>query len=295
MELLNRRKRLVRILPIFGISCILYCSENPKNLAELTAAKLLLDGINAPVPVPVGDPAPPGQPQNAPDLQDSDIASSDISSGSNFSGLFSVQAINFNLSVHDNTTISAFIGGQSMALLPNNTVVNSFSHWTVTSGQLAEPGAHPPVLVGPTDRKLKMLIVARNEFGISSKVKQVGQTHFCTGAAVLPATIGNCGTLCATANLNGNNVEFKSNFTISQDTFAYLYTDVFVAQPISFSIPAAPFGAFEKYEPIPVETYTASTKLDRTTFEFMCVEVSAYSFATDPFNDHFSRGRVIVP
>lgn len=296
MKFINKKQRLIKILPVLGIFCVLYCSEDAKNIEELTAAaKAVLDGVSAPVPVPPGDPAPPGQPANAPDLQDSMITSFDISSGTSFNGLFSIQSISFNLPVHDNTTVSAFIGGQSMKLLPDNTVVNSFSHWTVTSGQLSEPGANPPALVGPSDRKLKVLIVARNEFGISSKVKQVGQTHFCTGAATLPATVGNCGTVCATATVNGDDVEFKAQKTISQDTFDYLYVDISVAQPISFSIPAAPFGFFEKFDTITVGTYEANTSLNRTSFEYMCVEMASYSYVDGPFDDEFIRGKVIIP
>ncbi|TGL35442.1 hypothetical protein EHQ52_13345 [Leptospira koniambonensis] len=296
MRFINRKQRFIKILPVLGIFCVLYCSEDAKSIAELTAAaKAVLDGVAAPVPIPPGEPAPPGQPENAPDLQDSTITSFDISSGTSFNGLFSIQAINFNLAVHDNTTVSAFIGGQSMKLTPDNTVVNSFSHWTVTSGQLAAPGANPPALIGPTDRKLKVLIVARNEFGISSKVKQVGQTHFCTGAATLPATVGNCGTVCATAEVNGDDVEFKAKKTISQDTFDYLYVDVSVAQPISFSIPAIPFSYFEIFDTIPIATYEANASLNRNTFEYMCVELSSYSYVDGPFDDEFIRGKVIIP
>lgn len=298
MDPLYIKSRFTKILPVFGIFFVLYCSEDAKSIAELTAAaKAVLDGVTAPIPVPPGDPAPPGQPVNAPDLQDSTITSFDISDPDEHSylGLFSIQAINFNLPVHDNTTVSAFIGGQSMKLMPDNTVVNSFSHWTVTAGQLAQPGANPPALVGPSDRKLKILIVARNEFGISSKVKQVGQTHFCTGAAVLSATIGNCGTFCATATLSGDQVEFKAQKTIAQDNFEYLYIDVGAAQPISFSIPAVSLGFFEKFEPIAAGTYEAATSLNRSTFEYMCVEVSAYSFVDPPFDIDFIKGKVIIP
>ncbi|MEI1280210.1 hypothetical protein V6Z05_17900 [Leptospira venezuelensis] len=298
MELLNRKKHFIKILPVLGILCVLYCSEDAKSIAEMTAAaKAVLDGVSVPVPVPPGEPAPPGQPENAPDLQDSVITNFDISTPSenSYVGLFSIQSINFNLPVHDNTTVSAFIGGQSMKLMPDNTVVNSFSHWTVTAGQLAQPGASPPAMIGPTDRKLKVLIVARNEFGISSKVKQVGQTHFCTGAAALPATVGDCGTACATATLNGDNIEFKAKKTISLDTLDYLYVDISVAQPISFSIPAIPFSFFEIFDTIPIGTYEASSSLDRTTFGYMCVELSSYSYVDGPFDDMFISGKVIVP
>lgn len=298
MKFLNRKKRFMKILPVLGIFCVLYCSEDASNIAQLTAAaKAVLDGVEAPVPIPPGEPAPPGQPQNAPDLQDSTITSFDISNESelSFNGLFSIQSIDFVLPVHDNTTVSAFIGGRNMALTPENTVINSFSHWTVTAGQLAQPGANPPALIGPTDRKLKILIVARNEFGISSKVKQLGQGHFCTGAAALPATVGNCGTVCATAEVNGDNVEFKAKKTISQDTFDYLYIDIGVAQPLSFSIPAAPYGSFEKFDTIPIGTYEANTSLNRNTFEYMCVEIASYSYVDDPFDDEFIRGKVTIP
>ncbi|PJZ24300.1 hypothetical protein CH352_16185 [Leptospira hartskeerlii] len=296
MKFLNKKQRFIKILPVLGIFCVLYCSEDAKSIAELTAAaKAVLDGVAAPVPVPPGDPAPPGQPENAPDLQDSTITSFDISSGTNFNGLFSIQAINYNLPVHDNTSVSAFIGGQSMKLMPDNTVVNSFSHWTVKAGQLAQAGASPPALIGPSDRKLKILIIARNEFGISSKVKQVGQTHFCTGAASLPSTVGNCGTVCATATLSGDNVEFKAQKTISIDTLAYLYVDISVSQPISFSIPAIPFSYFEIFDPIPVGTYEVTSSLNHTTFDYMCVEMSSYSYVDGPFDDEFIRGKVIIP
>ncbi|WP_245915425.1 hypothetical protein [Leptospira johnsonii] len=288
----------MKILPVLGIFFVLYCSGDAKSIAELTAAaKAVLDGVAAPVPVPPGEPAPPGQPENAPDLQESTITSFDISDPNEHSylGLFSIQAINFNLPVHDNTTVSAFIGGQSMKLMPDNTVVNSFSHWTVTAGQLSQLGANPPAIVGPSDRKLKVLIVARNEFGISSKVKQVGQTHFCTGAATLPATVGDCGNVCGTATLNGDTVEFKTQKTIAQDDFEYLYLDISVAQPISFSIPAVPFSFFEKFAPIGSGTYEASASLNRTSFDYMCVEISSYSYTDPPFADDFIRGKVIIP
>ncbi|TGK43459.1 hypothetical protein [Leptospira andrefontaineae] len=298
MKFLNRKQRFIKILPVLGIFCVLYCSEDAKSIAELTAAaKAVLDGVAAPVPVPPGNPAPPGQPENAPDLQDSTITSFDISNESelSFIGLFSIQSIDFVLPVHDNTTISAFIGGRSMALTPENTVINSFSHWTVTAGQLAQPGANPPALVGPVDRKLKILIVARNEFGISSKVKQLGQGHFCTGAAALPATVGNCNPVCGKASLNGDIVEFKSEFTVSVNTSTYLYTDVSAAQPISFSIPAVPLGLFEKFDPIASGTYSATTSLNRNNFDYMCVEMATYSYVDDPFQDYFVRGKVTIP
>ncbi|WP_246048530.1 hypothetical protein [Leptospira sarikeiensis] len=287
-------KTILSILVLSEVSC----SEDPKNLGELVAAaKSVLDGTNAPVPIPPGNPAPPGQPVNAPDLQESTITSFDISDEDelSFLGLFSIQSIDFVLPVHDNTTVSAFIGGRNMALTPENTVINSFSHWTVTAGQLAQPGANPPALVGPSDRKLKILIVARNEFGISSKVKQLGQGHFCTGAAALPATVGTCAPACAKASLNGDTVEFKSEFAVSVDTFDYLYTDIAASQPISFSIPAAPLGYFDIFDPVPPGTYSATTSLNRNNFDYMCVEIVSYSYADGPFQDYFLRGRVTIP
>ncbi|MEI1280209.1 hypothetical protein V6Z05_17895 [Leptospira venezuelensis] len=302
MNLLNIEKCVTKILPMFGILFVLNCSEDPKNDTKLSAAVMaVLDRTAAPVPVPPGEPAPPGQSENSPELQDFTITSFDISNPSEnyYKGLFTFKPINFVSPVHDNTTVSGFIGGQDMELLPDNTVVNSLSHWTSTAGTIAEFPGNPPILIAPSDRRYKILVVARNEFGISSQMKQGGLAHFCAGATSLPATVGDCGTLCAKASLSSDKVLFKSQYTISQDIFSDLYTDIQVTRPISFSFPATSLAVLEMNDTnIPVGIYEANSSLNIINFEYMCVEISSMSFVIDSANvlkTSFVNGKVSIP
>ncbi|TGM94909.1 hypothetical protein [Leptospira licerasiae] len=304
MNSLNIGKLLTKMLPAFGILFVLYCSDDYTNEAELSAAAMaVINGSESPIPVPSGDPVPPGQSENAPDLQDFTIVSFDISNPSEnyYKGLFTFKTINFVSPIHDNTAISGFIGGQDMELLPDNTVVNSLSHWTSTSGNIAEFPGSPPALIALSDRRYKILVVARNEFGISSKMKQGGQSHFCAGAAALPATVGDCGTLCAKATLSvsGDEVLFKSQYKISQDIFFDLYTDIQMTRPTSFSFPVTSLVAFEMNDTnVPIGTYEAKSSLNITKFEYMCVEVSSMSYVVDSANmvsPSFVKGKVFIP
>ena len=173
--------------------------------------------------------AGPGDPVNAPALGNPTIATANanpVDDPYGFQGMYFVSGITFNLPVHNQTAVTAFIGSRAMVRNPDGSVVHSYAHYTVSPAVAQAVGFQ---FLQQADIKLKVLIVAQNEFGVSTKEINVSHARFCAGAPVAPATVGNCGDYCVQGSVTGNSMDLKATYNLGSTD--YLYLDVGAESP----------------------------------------------------------------
>ncbi|TGK01147.1 hypothetical protein EHQ53_14315 [Leptospira langatensis] len=278
-------------------------STDPTAMSAFVLGAVNSGKSGGPTTLPQNGTAGPGEPTNAPELDDIAITSVDVYDGPDKKAYFVPNSIHFLQPVHSGTVIAVFIGRQNLALLPDDTtVINSLESWTMTSGQLEKPNHFPLPVFGPVDTKLKILVIAKNEFGISTKEIQVAQSHFCTGAAVLPATIGDCNGHCIEASMSGNSLQLKAKQVLNSTEAVYLYTDV-SSESATSSSPMSPLGILELFNDddsvIASGNYEANTTLDIGTTDAMCTRANSFSFAIREDGSYVTienlAGKVMLP
>lgn len=270
--------------------------------ADALFAGLLLGAQNgtaivsgdAPVPLPPAQPAPPGQPLNEPILLAPQLHSADHLERDARVWLTNIA---FEKPVHANTTLAAFIGRRNMTLLADNTVTNSIMHWNGVTG-----GIFTPVFFGRSfdfaDQKIKILLVARNEFGMSTLEIPVRHARACQTALDTPFVLGDCGELCVQGNvLNPTTLQIKATQTTVAGN-SYAYVDVFVYK--LFGLDTLAFSFAENFDavngdPIPVANYDATVELDPTSLDLMCVELTSLALTDPPFMFYSEQTRIRVP
>lgn len=246
--------------------------------------------VQPPVPPVIGAPAAPGQPLNAPILNNLQIVTgnppvSDDQYGTK--AFIGVQNVTFQLPVHDQTVITAYLGKRDMTLEPDGTVTNSLAHDTRRPIQNQQTGFR---FLTQADRKLKVIVVARNEFGVSSR--EVNTTHLraCAGVPVAPATIGNCNDFCLQSRMIGGNVEFKARFRQQTQT-TYLWLDVAGTSPYS-DWGTSPFEYTERFEPVdPGEYEVVSLATPPDDQNYICMNVRSWLNA-DPSVTRMMYGKM---
>lgn len=178
-------------------------------------------GVLPPIPPVVGQPAPPGQPLNAPILNQpqSKVENAPLSEDpSGFHGNILIDHISFQLPVHNQTTITAYIGKRNMKLEQDGTVVNATNFKTLTPLN-PNGGAFWFNFKFPSDQKQKLILVARNEFGASSKEIDFSHNRNCIGAPLVPITIGDCDQHCFEITNIAGNLEFRSKLKHGEITY----------------------------------------------------------------------------
>ncbi|MCW7494644.1 hypothetical protein ND861_18510 [Leptospira sp. 2 VSF19] len=150
------------------------------------------------MPPVIGAPAPPGQPLNAPILNhpQTHVSNSPVSEDpSGFHGHILIDHISFQLPVDNQTTITAYIGKRDMKLEQDGAVVNATNFKTLTPAN-PNGGAFWFNFKFPSDKKQKLILVARNEFGVSSKEIDFSHNRNCIRAPLVPITIRDCNQHC---------------------------------------------------------------------------------------------------
>ncbi|TGL52256.1 hypothetical protein EHQ55_04745 [Leptospira meyeri] len=178
-------------------------------------------GVLPPIPPVVGLPATPGQPLNAPilNLPQTHVDNTTVTEDpSGFFGKIFIDHISFQLPVHNQTTITAYIGKRNMKLEQDGTVVNATNFKTLIPAN-PNGGAFWFNFKFPSDQKQKLILVARNEFGVSSKEIDFLHNRNCIGAPLVPITIGDCNQHCFEITNIAGQMEFKSKFKHGELTY----------------------------------------------------------------------------
>ncbi len=292
-------KGLGYYLPIFIILFSLLNCDGKKNdsLASMIGVLGLGRSLTEPPPtvedppVTVGDggTAGPGEPTNPPVLNDLIINTANTPQIDDPYGImanFFLKNVTFQQPVHNQTVITAFIGRRNMALESDGSVSHSFEHFTLKpsgTGTIQVVGSH---FAQRSDTKLKVLVVAKNEFGTSSKEANVAHARFCAGVALAPTTIGDCNDYCVQGSLAGNTMELKAKYNLAQQS-DYLYLDISSSSPLGTGLPISSlqfveFGAEDPpIFPAAGQYEVTSTFNTSTDTDYMCVEVDSFVLAGD--------------
>nr|WP_226992773.1 hypothetical protein [Leptospira biflexa] len=256
-----------------------------------------------PIPPVVGPPANPGQPLNAPILNDPQTHVNNAPQIDDQYGIYGkilVNNISFQLPIHDQTTVTAYFGKRDMKLEPDGTVLNAISFKTFTPANPNVGGTIWFSFIHRSNLKLKLILVARNEFGSSSKEVNYYHNRDCIGVPQIPASIGDCDKHCIVAEYVAGQLEFKAKFKHGGN-LTYLYFDIFGYSPPSF-INYALFPKYFEYPngnpqgpPLLEGISSLSTNLTSEGLDYMCVDVKSFVFYetdTGNYSDQFLSGKI---
>lgn len=286
------RKTLTFIL--CAIIPMMYCTgkSEEKTLTSLLATLMVdtsaetADGesVLPPVLIPPGTPAEPGEPQEGPDLQDLTIIAFGAATGT--TGLVQVQTVQFESPVSSGTTIALFLGRQNMTLEADGTVVNALKQ------QIGTAASPQSITWGVTsDLRYKILVVAKNEFGMDFKEVISGHPRKCANALPVPGVAGACGDHCIETSLNGNIMTVKAKFRAQNAD--YLRLDLGIASPSG--LPVQPFGGVvgltRTNDPMP-QDYELTKTFDVTQSQYLCGRATSMKY--EEVDGQFSSG-VLVP
>ncbi|MGE8781410.1 hypothetical protein ACO2KH_17880 [Leptospira terpstrae] len=243
-----------------------------------------------PIPPVVGPPAAPGQPLNAPILNDpqNQVTEAPLAQDQyKIYGKILVNNISFQQPVHNQTTITAYIGRRNLKLEPDGTVVNAIEFRTLTPGNPNPDGNLWFSFLYRSNEKYRLLLVARNEFGSSSKEINFHHNRDCIGAPLAPATIGDCNDHCIEASLVGGQMEFKAKYKHPGD-IGDLELEIYAV-----SVTGAPLGFNATYHhfdpaqpPLPPGFQTVKMTLLEYGKNHMCMELQSFISFEDGNGNH---------
>ncbi|MGV3664698.1 MAG: hypothetical protein ACO1NV_01100 [Leptospira bouyouniensis] len=243
-------------------------------------------GLLPPIPPVVGPPANPGQPLNAPILNDPQTQVNNAPQAEDQYGLYGkilIDQISFQLPVHDQTTITAYIGKRNLRLEPDGTVVNATNFKTFTPANPNVGGTVWFSFIHRSNQKQKLILVARNEFGSSSKEINFSHNRDCGGVALAPTIFGNCNDHCIEVTNVAGQWNFKTKYKHGPGiTFANISLS-------GVSHSAYPFGYDEFLYlwdpanglPLPDGIFSLSTTLNPIVNEYSCILLQSYVFIED--------------
>ncbi|TGK19627.1 hypothetical protein EHO98_10005 [Leptospira stimsonii] len=249
------------------------------------------DGVLPPIPPVVGPPALPGQPQNAPilNLPQTQVGNAlVVDDPHGFYGRISIFQISFQQPVHNQTTITAYIGKRNMKLEQDGTVVNATNFSTLTPAN-PNGGAFSFNFNFPSDQKQKLILLARNEFGISSKEIDFSHNRNCIGAPLLPNTIGDCDQHCFEIINIAGHLEFKSK--LKHDVLTYVELDFSGFFPLTGAHYLIPNFFSYVLEPgdLPLQpgVISVATVLNQEGYHASCLELQT-NYVSEDENGNFN-------
>ncbi|MBM9590979.1 hypothetical protein JWG41_11015 [Leptospira sp. 201903075] len=257
-------------------------------------------GLLPPIPPVVGPPAAPGQPLNAPILNDPQTQVNNAPGADDPYGLYGrilIDNISFQLPIHNHTTITAYIGKRNLRLEQDGTVVNAITYHTLTPSTPNPGGTIWFIFTHRSNQKHKLILVARNEFGSSSKEINFFHNRDCVNAPLVPATVGNCDDHCIeTINVAGA-LEFKAKYKHHELT--YLAIDINGTSPRT-GLNLLEFNEFSYIwdpliPPLLPGVSSVSTILLPVGSDYMCVDLQSFVTKEDNdgnFDSRYLTGRI---
>ncbi|TGK87707.1 hypothetical protein EHQ24_00360 [Leptospira noumeaensis] len=201
---------------------------------------------------------------------------------------FQKTSVSFKKPVPSNTTITLYFGKKNMELQPDGTVTNAL----VTLNRTAATFSGYTYLTD-ADKKVKVFVVAKNEFGISTKQLTIGHPRICADAPKIPATFGDCNDHCIEATKTGSIVELNAKYKLPiQGTSLNL--DIVGVSPRSFPEYIAP--SQNLVIPVPnAGIHTIKTNFNIYDKEFLCAKVTSLLVIDNPMRFTIANGYLSIP
>ncbi|EMY60199.1 hypothetical protein [Leptospira terpstrae] len=201
---------------------------------------------------------------------------------------FQKTSVSFQKPVPENTEVSLYFGKKNMELQADGTVINSLTSIKRTAANFSGYS-----YLADADKKYKVFVVAKNQFGLSTKQLTIGHPRNCADAMKIPATWGNCDDHCITATKVGETVELTANYNLpSQGTSLHL--DLVGVSPRSFPETIAP--AVDLDIPIPnAGLHSTKTSFNIHDKEFLCTKVVSFLIIDQPLRSAILQGYLNIP
>lgn len=201
---------------------------------------------------------------------------------------FQTKSISFQKPVPTNTELTMYFGKKNMELNPDGTVTNALETLKRTAGNFSGY-----TFLSDSDRKYKVFVVAKNEFGISTKELRIGHARKCADAIKSPATYGNCADHCFETTKSGNKIEITAKFNLPVDGNS-LHLDLSAVSPRSLPESIAPPVDLDIGIPLAGQ-HTIKTSFEIQEKEFLCAEVQSFLMLDQPFRSAILKGYVNIP
>lgn len=200
---------------------------------------------------------------------------------------FQKTSVSFQKPVPENTEVTLYFGKKNMELHPDGTVTNALESLKRTAANFSGY-----TYLTDADKKIKVFVVAKNEFGISSKQLTIGHPRNCANAMKIPATWGNCEEHCITATKVGETVELTANYNLPSQGNS-LHLDLVGLSPRS-SETIAPTVDLEI--PFPsAGLHTTKTSFNINDKDFLCTKVESVLIIDQPMKFSILQEYITIP
>ncbi|TGL87161.1 hypothetical protein EHQ68_11430 [Leptospira congkakensis] len=240
------------------------------------------------IPIAVGEPT-----SSAPILNDVSFITNNANPADDpysTKGLLQFQksSVSFQNPVPANTELNFYFGKKNMELQPDGTVTNALQTLNRTAGNFS---GH--TFLVDSDKKYKVFVVAKNEFGISTKQLKIGHARKCAEAIKTPGTFGNCVDHCFETNQLGDKIEITVKYNLPIDGTS-LSLDLTALSPRSLPETIAPRVDLSIGTPKAGE-HTIKTNFGIHEKEFLCAEISSFLTVNQPYRFSILKGYVVIP
>lgn len=201
---------------------------------------------------------------------------------------FQKTSVSFQKPVPANTEINFYFGKNNMALNPDGTVTNALETLKRTKSNFSGY-----TYLCDSDKKYKVFVVAKNEFGISTKELRIGHARKCADAPKTTAVFGDCNVHCIEATKAGDTIELTAKFNLPVQGSS-LNLDIVGYSPRSLPETIAPFADLEI--PIPnAGLHTIKTNFNIQNKELLCARVESTLIMGQPFQFTITNGYLSIP
>ncbi|MCG6153370.1 hypothetical protein [Leptospira bandrabouensis] len=201
---------------------------------------------------------------------------------------FQKTSVSFQKPVPANTEINFYFGKNNMALNPDGTVTNAIETLKRTTSNFSGF-----TYLCDSDKKYKVFVVAKNEFGIATKELRIGHARKCADAPKTPAFFGDCNDHCIEATKEGDTIELTAKFNLPVQGSS-LNLDIIGYSPRSLPETIAPFADLEI--PIPnAGFHTIKTSFNIQNKELLCARVESTLIMGQPFQFTITNGYISIP
>lgn len=201
---------------------------------------------------------------------------------------FQKSSVRFQNPVPANTELSLYFGKKNMELHSDGTVSNALLSHKRTAANFSGY-----TYLTEADKKIKVFIVAKNEYGISTKQLTIGHPRNCVGTVNIPATVGDCNDHCFAVTKIGDTVEITATYNLPVDGIS-LHLDLVGVSPRS--LPDTIAKAVNLEIPTPkIGIHTVKTSFDMYEKEYLCTKVQSVLLMDQPLRFTITQGYVNIP
>lgn len=201
---------------------------------------------------------------------------------------FQKSSVSFQNPVPANTEVTLYFGKKNMELNPDGTVTNALQSLKRTAANFSGY-----TYLTEADKKIKVFVVAKNEFGISTKQLTIGHPRNCANALKIPATVGDCNDHCFDVTKIGDTIEITAKYNLPVDGTS-LYLDLVGASPRSLPDTIAKAVSLEIPSPN-TGIHTVKTSFNIYEKEYLCTKVTSFLIMDQPLRFAIAQGYVNIP